>query len=206
MPRFLRASASIIVMTMVTAALIAGAFVIPAVSTTNTAQVEALWKDYVVAQKRLQFDLSRLLSNDWPDFQGIASLQRDQEFAMIELHNMRFEYLLSFDPDRLVYKDGLDGFVGFEWTVADNEALQDSNPDYLKLERWTELNARRLSEHPGLVGVDDRVMELQGDGRYQTMIENYRARMDDLESALGRIAKAKKQAEQQNLQKAQTFE
>ena len=202
MPVFLRVSASIIV----AAALIAGAVVIPSVSTTNTAHVEALWKDYAVAQKRLQFDLSRLLSNDWPELQGIAGLQRDQEFAVIELRNMRFQYLLAFDPDRLVYKDGLGEFIDFEWSDADNEALCVSNPDYLKLERWTEMNARRLSEHPNLIAVDERVITLQGDDRYQTMIEHYRARMDDLESALDSIAKAKRRAEQKNLQKAQSLE
>ncbi len=206
MPGFLRASASIIAMAVTVAALIAGPFVIPSVSTTNTAHVEALWKDYVVAQKRLQFDLSRLVSDDWPDLQGVAGLQRDQEFATIELGDMRFQYLLVFDPDRLVYKDGLDGFVEFEWTISDNDALCDSNPDYLKLERWTEMNAKRLSGHPGLIEADDRLMTLQGDERYQTMIEHYRARMDDLESALDSIAKAKKRAEQKNLQKAQSFE
>ncbi len=202
MPGFLRASASIIVV----AALIAGTFVIPSVSTTNTAHVEALWNDYVVAQKRLQFDLSRLVSDDSPDLQGVADLQRDQKFAMIELRDMRFQYLLVFDPDRLVYKDGLDGFIDFEWPDADNEALRDSNPDYLKLERWTEMTAKRLSGHPGLIDVDDRLIMLQGDDRYQTMIEHYRARMNDLESALDSIAKAKRRAEQKNLQKAQTFE
>ena len=108
---FLRASASIIAVAVAAAALIAGPLVIPSVSTTNTAHVEALWKDYIVAQKRLQFDLARLLSDDWSDFQGVADLQRDHEFAMIELRDMRFQYLLVFDPDRLVYKDGLDGFI-----------------------------------------------------------------------------------------------
>ena len=206
MPGFLRASASIIALAVAVAALIAGPLVIPSVSTTNTAHVEALWKDYIVAQKRLQFDLARLLSDDWSDFQGVADLQRDHEFAMIELRDMRFQYLLVFDPDRLVYKDGLDGFIDFEWSDADSEALRDSNPDYLKLERWTEMNAKRLSGHPGLVEVDDRLMMLQGDDRYQTMIEHYRTRMDDLESALDSIARAKKRAEQKSVQKAQSFE
>jgi len=206
MPGFLRASASIIAVAVAVAALIAGPLVIPSVSTTNTAHVEALWKDYVVAQKRLQFDLARLLSDDRPDLEGVADLQRDQEFAMIELRDMRFQYLLVFDPDRLVYKDGLDEFIDFEWSDADNEALRDSNPDYLKLERWTEMTAKRLSGYPGLVEVDDRLMMLQGDDRYQTMIEHYRTRMDDLESALDSIAKAKRRAEQKNLQKAQSFE
>ena len=206
MPGFLRASASIIALAVAVAALIAGPLVIPSVSATNTAHVEALWKDYIVAQKRLQFDLARLLSDDWSDFQGVADLQRDHEFAMIELRDMRFQYLLVFDPDRLVYKDGLDGFIDFEWSDADSEALRDSNPDYLKLERWTEMNAKRLSEHPGLVAVDDRLNLLQGDERYQTMIEHYRTRIDDLESALDSIARAKKRAEQKSIQKAQSFE
>jgi hypothetical protein len=206
MPGFLRASASIIAVVVAAAALIAGPLVIPSVSTTNMAHVEALWKDYIVAQKRLQFDLARLLSDDRPDLEGVADLQRDQEFAMIELRDMRFQYLLVFDPDRLVYKDGLDEFIDFEWSDADNEALRDSNPDYLKLERWTEMNAKRLSGYPGLVEVDDRLMMLQGDDRYQTMIEHYRTRMDDLESALDSIAKAKKRAEQKSVQKAQSFE
>jgi hypothetical protein len=191
MPGILRASAFFVI----TVGLISGVAVDYAVSNVNTGQVEALWKDYVVAEKRLQFDVANLLGHKWPELQTVAGLQRDQHFALIELRNMKFQYLLEFDPDRIVYDEGLSQFADFEWTDADSEALREAIPDFLKLERWAEKNSKRLSEHPDLVVAGERVTTLQRDENYQHMIERYQARMDDLESALDTISQAKKRAE-----------
>ncbi len=191
MPGILRASVFFIIAT----ALVSGVVVDSSLSTVNTGQVEALWKDYVVAKKRLQFDLANLLGHQWPELQTVAGLQRDQEFALIELHNMKFQYLLAFDPDRIVYDEGLSQFANFEWTEADSEALRESNPDFAKLERWADLNSKRLSEHTDLVTAGERLTTLESDEHYQTMIERYQARIDDLESALDMIARAKKRSE-----------
>jgi hypothetical protein len=169
-----------------------GVVVVPSVSGIDTGHVKALWKDYVVAQKRLQFDVSRLLGDDRPELQEVARLQRDQQFALIELRNMRFQYVLDFEPDRLVFDKGLSEFAEFEWKDSDNEALRETNPDYFKLERWAEKNASRLSEHPDLVKSGEHLFALQRDERYQSMIDRYQARMDDLESALDTISRAQK--------------
>lgn len=198
MPGILRASAFAII----AAVLISGVVVDPSVSSVNTGQVEALWKDYVVAKKRLQFDVANLLGHKWPELQSVTGLQRDQQFALIELWNMKFQYLLEFDADRIVYDEGLSQFANFEWTEPDSEALRESNPDFLKLERWAEKNSKRLSEHPDLVVADERLTTLQRDERYQTVIERYQARMDDLESALDMISRAKKRAERTDVLKS----
>ena len=199
MPGILRASVFFIIAT----ALVSGVVVDSALSTVNTGQVEALWKDYVVAEKRLQFDVANLLGHQWPELQSVAGLQRDQQFALIELRNMKFQYLLEFDSDRIVYDGGLSQFADFEWTDADSEALREANPDFLKLERWTEKNSERLSEHPDLVVASESLTKLQRDERYQTMIERYQARMDDLESALDTISRAKKRSERTKALKSQ---
>jgi len=191
MPAVLRASVFFMAVTV----LISGSVVDYAVSEVNAGHVEALWNDYVIAEKRLQFDLASLLGGQWPELQGVAGLQRDQQFAAIELRNVKFRYLLQCDPDRIVYDEGLSQFASFDWTEADSEALRAANPDFEKMERWAEKMSQRLSKHPGLVAAGERLTTLQRDERYQMMIERYQARMDDLETALDTIARAKKRSE-----------
>jgi hypothetical protein len=199
MPGFLRAS----VLLLVAAVLIAGAVVHPAFSDVNKAHVEALWKDYVVATKRLQVDVAKMLGDRWPELQNIARLRRDREFARIELRNMQFQYLLEFDPDRIVYDGGLSQFANFEWRESDSEALRETNPDFVKLEKWSEFNSERLTEHPDRVVVRERLTDLEQNERYLSMIHRFEAQMDDLESALDTIAEAQKRAERTKMLKSQ---
>ena len=199
MPGTVRASVFFVTAT----ALLCGFVVDPALSNVNTGQVEALWKDYVVAEKRFQFDLARLLGQQWPELQGVAGLQRDQQFAVIEMRNMKFEYLLKFDPERIEYGEGLSRFANFEWTEADSEALRASNPYFAKMEQWEETTSKRLSEHPDVAVAGEKLTALQTDERYRSMVERYQARMDDLESALTSISKANKRSERTKALKSQ---
>ncbi|MGD8413284.1 MAG: hypothetical protein PVF33_03590 [Candidatus Latescibacterota bacterium] len=199
MPNILRAS----VFFMAVASLLCGLLVEYAVSEINTAQVQALWKDYVVAEKRLQFDIAKMLSREWPEMQSVAGLERDQQFALIELQNLKFQYLMVYDPDRIVYDDGLSRFTGFEWKVDDSEALRDLNPDFGKLERWADLNAKRLAEHPDQGVAERRLSSLRGDERFRLMMDRYQERMDDLEAALQMIDLADKRTERNKVLKSQ---
>ena len=199
MPGFLRAS----VLIVASAAVICGIVVFPSFSGVNMGQIEALWKDYVVAQKRLQFDISRLLGDGRPELEEVAGLQRDQQFAVIEMRNMKFEYLLKFDPERIEYGEGLSRFANFEWTEADSEALRASNPYFAKMEQWEETTSKRLSEHPDVAVAGEKLTALQTDERYRSMVERYQARMDDLESALTSISKANKRSERTKALKSQ---
>jgi hypothetical protein len=199
MPDNLRAS----VFFMAFAVLLCGLAVEYAVSEVNTAHVQALWKDYVVAQKRLQFDIAKMLGREWPEMQSVAGLERDQQFALIELHNMKFQYLMIYDPDRIIYDDGISRFAGFEWTDDDSEALRDLNPDFEKLERWAVLNAKRLAEHPDQGLTEQRLSSLQRDERFQLMMDRYEERMEDLAAALERIDRAHTRTERNKVLKLQ---
>lgn len=150
----------------------------------NRPDVAAVWKDYVVAKKRLQYDLSRLVTRKWPELKAVADLQRDQQFAEIELRNMEFQYLLQKAPERIVTDRGISAFAEFEWAAADGDALRRVNPDFAKLERWAEKNARRLAEHPKYVIVQERIGSLREDERYRSMKTRFEQRLADLERAL----------------------
>jgi hypothetical protein len=155
-------------------------------------EIEALWKDYVAAEKRLQFDLSKLISDKRPELGGVARLQRDQHFATIEMRNMKFQYLLENDPERLVLDEGLSELANLEWTEEDAEALRASNPDFAVLERWVKINGERLSEHPKLPATARCVEELHREEHYRSMIERFELRMDDLETTLALLARKAK--------------
>jgi hypothetical protein len=163
-------------------------FVTPQAVNATGGEIEALWKDYVVAKKRLQFDVTRLVSDKWPELGGVARLQRDQQFTMIEIRNLKFRYLLENDPQRLVMDDGLSTLANFEWTDEDTEALRASEPKFAVLERWVEFNDDLLSQHPNLPMAEKRVEELQREEHYRSIIERYEMRMADLETTLTLLA------------------
>jgi hypothetical protein len=166
------------------ACLITGLVMPVAVTSSSTVDVSAVWKDYTVAQKRFQYDLARLLTDEWPQLDGIAGLQRDLQFALIELKNMRFNYLMDYAPDRLVLDKGLRTFAEFDWTEADSEDLREIDTNYAKLERWVEKFTGDLQDHPDLAEADAAIGSLVHHDHYRSMVERYQARLIDIESAL----------------------
>jgi len=146
--------------------------------------VAAVWKDCVVANKRFQYDLSRLVAGNWPELKAVADLQRDQQFAEIELRNMEFQYLLRNAPERIVTDRGISAFTEFGWTAADSDALRRANPDFVKLERWAEKNAKRIAQHRKYAIVQERIGSLREDERYRSMKRRYEKRLAELERAL----------------------
>lgn len=171
--------------------LIAGLVVPLVVTAKSTVDLSAVWKDYTVAQKRFQFDLAKLLTDEWPHLVGVAALQRDLQFALIELKNMRFNYLMDYAPERLVLDKGLSTFASFEWTEADSETLREIDTNYAKLERWVEKFTTDLSDHPDFPEADRHIGSLQYHDYYRSMVERYQARLVDIESALYMAARSK---------------
>ena len=171
--------------------LIVGLVVPLTVSASSTVDVAAVWKDYTVAQKRFQFDLAKLLLDQWPHLDGVTGLYRDLQFALLELNNMRVNYLMDYVPERLVLDKGLTAFADFDWTEADSEALREINSKYAKLERWVEKFTKDLSNHPDLPEADTRITSLQHHDYYRSMIEQYQARLVDIESALPPATRSK---------------
>ncbi len=146
--------------------------------------VAAVWKDYVVANKRFQHDLSRLVAGKWPELKTVADLQRDQQFAEIELRNMEFQHLLRKAPERIVTDRGISAFAEFEWATSDTDALRRENPEFVKLEKWAEKNAERLAQHPNYAIVQERIGSLREDERYRSMKTHFEKRLADLERTL----------------------
>ena len=143
-----------------------------------------VWKDYVVAQKRFQTDLFTLISDKWPELASIAALQRDQQLATIEQRDMEFTYLAEHDPGRIVVDQGWEAFANFEWKETDSEKLRKANPDFGKLEKWLDDTNKAISEHPNRTGVHEHVLELMKDEVYNSMVERYNKRLEQLKKSL----------------------
>lgn len=173
--------------------VLAAIMIAPLAVNATGGEAEALWKDYIVAKKRHQFDLANLITDKRPELAGVARLQRDQQYAMIEMRNMKFQYLLENEPDRLVWDEGLSTLANFDWTEEDTELLRASNPDFAVLERWTRFNSERLSAHPKLPEAARYVEELHREKHYLLMIARFELQMDDLETTLTFLAQKAKQ-------------
>lgn len=171
--------------------LAAGLVVLQPVETPASGDLAAVWKDYTVARKRFHYDLARLVTDERPELGGVAGLQRDLQFALIELNNLRFHYLIEHAPERLVLDHGLETFARFEWTEDDSEALRELEPDYAKLERWVDKFTKELSDHPDLPEAEQCIFALHHNDYYRSMVERYHLRLTDIESALRLVARAR---------------
>ena len=179
-------------MLVISAATLVAGFIAPLSVSATEGEVTAVWKDYVVAQKRLQFDLARLLAYKWPELEGVANFQRDQQFAALELRNKKFQYLLKHSPERIVMDEGLTAFAEFEWTEKDDDKLLATDPSFAKLQQWAEMNAERLSRHPQLAAAGESLLVLQRDEYYLLVIERFQTRLNDLETTLASLARKNK--------------
>ena len=179
-------------MLVITAATLVARLIAPLSVSATEGKVTAVWMDYVVAQKRLQFDLARLLAYKWPELEGVANFQRDQQFAALELRNKKFQYLLKHAPDRIVMDQGLTAFAEFEWTEQDDDKLRATDPSFAKLQQWAEMNAERLSRHPQLAAAGESLLVLQRDEYYLLVIERFQTRLNDLETTLASLARKTK--------------
>jgi len=143
-----------------------------------------VWNDYVVAQKRIQVDLFKLIVDKWSDLEFIATLHRDHEVTLVQQNDMKFQYLVATDPGRIVLDKGLYEFTNFDWKESDSDRLRETNPEFGKLEdRLVKIN-KQMSEHPDQLAIHQRILELMKDQVYNSIMTRYNERLGQLEKSL----------------------
>ena len=89
---------------------------------------------YTTAQREWQGGLAELVIEKKPDFEAVATTQRDLQWAYLERRTARFEHLLARNPSRIVLTEGLSRFTNFDWSREDTEILRKADPEYAALE------------------------------------------------------------------------
>ena len=69
-----------------------------------------------------------------PDFEAVATAQRDLQVAYLDRRTSQFEYLLADDPSRIVLTKGLSRFTNYTWSDEDTQTLRVADPGYAALE------------------------------------------------------------------------
>ena len=103
---------------------------------------------YTTAQIEWQHGLAELVTGKRPDFEAVATIQRDLQVAYLELRTARFEYLLANDPSRLVLTKGLSRFTNFAWSDEDTQTLRQADPGYAALEAKVAALRKRNDDQP----------------------------------------------------------
>jgi hypothetical protein len=150
----------------------------------SSAETEFVWRQYVIAQNRLYYELFELCSHRWPDLPNSLALQRDQQLASIAIRDLKFRHLLEHDPARLRVDEGLAGLAGFEWTEADTEALRKAHPEYTQLESFLKMIEREAAADPRMDELRRRLIALQDDPDYRRVMRRFDAHAAVLESSL----------------------
>ena len=89
---------------------------------------------YLAAQLEWQRGVAELVIGQRPDFEAIATAQRDLQVAYLERGTSKFEYLLANDPSRIVLTEGLSRFINYTWSDEDKQTLREADPAYLALD------------------------------------------------------------------------
>ena len=89
---------------------------------------------YAAAQREWQIGLAELVIEQRPEFEAVATAQRDLQTAYLERRTFQFEYLLADDPSRIVLTEGLSQFINYAWSDEDTQTLREADPGYAALE------------------------------------------------------------------------
>ena len=102
---------------------------------------------YAAAQLEWQRGLAQLVIEKRPDFEAVATTQRDLQVAYLELRSTQFEYLLANDPSRILLTEGLSRFTNLALSDEDTRTFREADPGYAALE--VKVAARHLDVRPG---------------------------------------------------------
>jgi hypothetical protein len=112
---------------------------------TFPACVERVYAEGVTAKQAWHVSLRDLTAQMRPDLSTLATLDMNQQLALMERRRAQFRYLVQVDPTRIHTREGLSAFQNFEWTDADARNMRQRSPSYVGLEaKITEL-ARQTS-------------------------------------------------------------
>lgn len=142
---------------------------------------------YAAAQEGWQRGLVELVMQISPNFQEIATVQRDLQLAYIEQNTVRFRYLLEHDSNRIILTNGVSQFVNFEWSDKDTKALIESNPKYVQLQKQiVELEKKNNQEldWPKFRTWFRDALSKSGD--YKTLLSDLQTKRKEVEDTLGK--------------------
>ena len=103
---------------------------------------------YATAQREWQGGLAELVIEKKPEFEAVATAQRDLQWAYRERRTARFEHLLAKHPSRIVLTEGLSRFTNFDWSHEDTEILREADPEYAALEAKVAALRKRNDDQP----------------------------------------------------------
>ena len=103
---------------------------------------------YTSAQLEWHRGLAELVIEKRPDFEAVATAQRNLQAAYLELRTARFERLLAENPSRIVLTRGLPGFTNFIWSDEDTQTLREADPSYAALEAEVAALRKRSDDQP----------------------------------------------------------
>ncbi len=136
---------------------------------------DEVWEAYSEAQKNFQHETYKVMSSKLPDDSELLAKYRDYSLVGIEEQKMKFNYVLTHHPERIIRDKKLYDFVHFEWTNADREALHKSNPEAAELEKrrselWREIRPHwdQLRERMEIVYKSEEYNKIQKQHRIRS--------------------------------------
>jgi hypothetical protein len=102
----------------------------------------------LAAKTAFQTGFFDLIAAGRPEFEALASLNRDLQLALAQSRQRRFDYLLLYRREAIRTDSTLSAFRNFDWTERDEAAFRRENEDYRALaDRIAELRGRN-DDHP----------------------------------------------------------
>gem|GEM_PF-4010664 len=143
--------------------------------------VRTLWEQYIVAQKRFEYNMYRVCIRKWPELDTQFRRRRDRHLARIEMRSIIFQHVSRLDPGRIVVDGQVRHLDGFPWSRAESDTLASHNPLYAQMRDFLRVLDSREQNDPRSRKMHALLKERAGDRdleRVRQPFEQYVAGLD----------------------------
>ena len=171
--------------TLVRGILISWLFGARAVADTFPGCVTRVYAEDMKAKHVWHHSLRDLITQARPDLATLATLDMDQQLALMDRRQAQFNYLVQVDPKRIHTREGLSSFRNFDWAQTDALILRQRSLSYVVIERRVADLARLTQGHPNRPALQDYFQSvLSVSPQFQGMVQRLGERESDVEGLL----------------------
>jgi hypothetical protein len=146
---------------------------------------ERAYAQDVAAKQDWHRGVRELVAQARPDLATVATLQMEQQLALVNRRQAEFNYLIGANPKRIRTGEGLATFRNFDWTESDALVLRRQSQSYATLaNRIADLESqtKSRSDWPALQEYSRTI--LAGSPQFQRLLETLQVRESGIERLL----------------------
>ncbi len=139
----------------------------------------------LVAKTDFQREMRDLVVQSRPEFEALATVNRDLQTLLAEAWRAKVDYLLAHEPDRIDTTNGLARFSNFEWPDEDAANFKKESRSYRQLEIRISSLKEQNNDHPDWPELREYFrVELSQSADFKALMERFQNQQSNVETAI----------------------